>query len=70
MEHGVVMEGSELIDEELASLFNEQLTNVNHSTMTEMERREKLRKTKVPTELQEKADTMYSRGLDTIPRNY
>ena len=54
VEHDVIMEGSELIDEEL-----EQLTNVNHSTMTEMEPREKLRKTKVPTELQEKADSIY-----------
>ena len=44
VEHGVVMEGSELIDEELESLFNDQLTNMNHSTMTEMEPREKLKK--------------------------
>ena len=51
VEHGVVMEGSELVDEELESLFNEQLTNMNHSTMKEMEPREKLRKTKVPIEL-------------------
>ena len=68
--HGVVMEGSELTDEELESLFNEQPTNVNHSTMTEMEHREKLRKTKVPTELQEKADSIlghYLRGVNTIP---
>ena len=36
VEHGVVMESSELIDKELESLFNEQLTNVNHSTMTEI----------------------------------
>ena len=44
VEHGVVMEGFELMDEELESLFNEQLTNVNHSTMTVMEPGEKLRK--------------------------
>ena len=64
------MEGSELIDEELESLFNEQLTNMNHSTMTEMEPRERLRKTKVPIELQEKADSIfghYLRGVDTKP---
>ena len=70
VEHGVVMEGFEVIDEELESLFNEQLTNMNHSTMTEMEPREKLRKTKVPIELQEKADSIlghYLRGVDTIP---
>ena len=69
LEHGAVMEGSELIDEELESLFNEQLTNMNHSTMTEMEPREKLRKTKVPIELQEKADSIlghYLRGVDII----
>ena len=69
VEHDVVMEGSELIDEELHSLFNEQLTNVNHSTVTGMEAREKLRKTKVPTELQEKAASIqenYLRGVDTI----
>ena len=70
VEHGVVMEGSELIDEELESLFNEQLTNMNHSTMTEMEPRENLRKTKLPIELQEKVDSIlghYLRGVDTIP---
>ena len=69
VEHGIVMEGSELIDEELESLFNEQLTNMNHSTMTEMEPREKLRKTKVPIELQEKADSIlghHLRGVDTM----
>ena len=70
VEHGVVMDVSELIDEELESSFNEQLTNLNHSTMTEIEPREKLRKTKVPTELQEKADSIlghYLRGVDTTP---
>ena len=59
-----------MIYEELESLFNAQLTNVNHSTMTKMEPGEKLRKTKVPTELQEKADSIlgnYLRGVDTIP---
>ena len=38
--------------------------------MTEMEPKEKLRKTKVPIELQEKADSIlghYLRGVDTIP---
>ena len=70
VEHGIVMEGSALIDEELESLFNEQLTNMNHSMMTEMEPRERLRKTKVPIELQKKADSIlghYLRGVDTIP---
>ena len=32
VEHGVVMKGSELIDEELESLLSEQLTSMNHST--------------------------------------
>ena len=38
--------------------------------MTEMKPRERLRKTKVPTELQEKTDSVlghYLRGVDTIP---
>ena len=70
VEHDIVIEGSELIDEELEFLCNEQLTNMKHSTMTEMEPREKLRKTKVPTKLKEKADSIlghYLRGVDTIP---
>ena len=63
------MEGSELIDEALESIFINQLINLNHSTMIEVERTERLRKVKVLTELQEKADSIYGylREVDTIP---
>lgn len=65
MEYDTAMKGPGLLDEELESLFNDQLTNLNHSTMTEMEPRERLRKLKVTTELQKKADSILG-PVDTI----
>ena len=58
------MEGSELTDEEIESIFYDQLTNLNHSTMIGVEPREKLKNTMVSTELQEKTG-IYLR--ETIP---
>ena len=70
IEHETAVEGPKLIDEELEAIFNDQLTNLKHVTMTDIEHREKLRKLKMPAELQERADSTlgkYLRGVDTIP---
>ena len=70
IEHETTVEGPELIDEELEAIFDDQLTNLKHVTMTDIEPREKLRKLKMPAELQERANSTlrkYLRGVDTIP---
>ena len=57
-------------DKELEQLFVQQLEGLKHSTMFEIEPREKLNKLKMPTELQESADRIldqYLHGVDTIP---
>ena len=56
-------------DKELEQLFIQQLEGFEHSTMFEIEPREKLSKLKMPTELQESADRIlhqYLHGVDTI----
>lgn len=45
------------------------MTSLNHSAMIEVEERERLRKVKVPTELQERTNSFlecYLREVDTI----
>ena len=57
-------------DKELEQLLIQQLEGLKHSTMFEIEPREKLSKLKMPTGLQESADRIldqYLPGVDTIP---
>ena len=57
-------------DKELEQLFIQQLKSLKHSTMFEIEPREKLSKLKMPTELQESADRILDQHMhevDTIP---
>ena len=69
IEPETAVEGPEQIDEELEAIFNDKLTNLKHVTLTVMGPREKLRKLKMPAELQERTDSTlgkYLRGVDTI----
>ena len=57
-------------DKELEQLFIQQLKGFKHSTMFEIEPREKLCKLRMPTELQESADRILDQHMhevDTIP---
>ena len=57
-------------NKELENLFNQQLQCIKHSTMLELELREKLGKLKLPAEIEESANRILDRylcGADTIP---
>ena len=65
-----VEDSDDFVDKELMSIFNDQLQSLTSSTLTAINPREKLKKLKVPVELQKKADGVLRlslRGVDTIP---